>query len=186
MSDLLKKIKLLGAYDNSLIIFTADHGGLTPKDKTYGGLLPLSGLTAGYNPLLMIKPPQANYPFRISNMTTWIGDIAPTIREYLGRPLKGKGRSLLKREEGGRILNSPLYIRPDQVSYTDKLDTWKRIDFVGNFSNLSSVVKKNDLHNMLRTTANIELSAGLDHYLMKIHKSILAIHMQLQRLQLIT
>ena len=92
--DMLERIKQLGVYDNSLIIITADHGNVAPKDLTYGGLLPVCALYYEFNPLLMVKPPQANYPLGRNDMTAWLGDIAPTIKDYLNIPLTGKGRSL--------------------------------------------------------------------------------------------
>ena len=105
----------------------------SPKDTTYGGLLPKSRHYAGFNPLLMVKPPQATAPLNISRMTAWLGDIAPTVRDYLGIPPAGQGRSLIKPEDPARRLHSPLFLRGDQDPFWGKLADWKRVEFHGVF-----------------------------------------------------
>jgi hypothetical protein len=172
LSEMLKEIEQLNLYDDSLIIITADHGAGAnqPKDRTYGGILPENKLYAGFNPLLMVKPPKSDFPFAVSNMTVWLGDIAPTVRDYLGLKLTGGGYSLLKQNDIQRKLNTTLFIRPDQVSHHSKLADWKGINFSGNFNQLSSLVETSDPYNLLKKNCNIELYSGRDHHEMKTQK----------------
>jgi hypothetical protein len=167
LSRLLEKIKQLGVYNSSLIIVVADHGGMGIRDRTMGGVFEGSDrLEVIFNPLLMVKPPNATQTLHKSEMSVWLGDVYETVRDYLGFEPNEDHEfpciSLLQpAQDVTRILELPLFIRPDQISYSSALGNWVRKDGRGQFVDFGSVSGEN-LLNRLRPGANIMLFAGVD------------------------
>lgn len=101
---LLQRMKAAGIYDSALIVIMGDHGGHLPPHRYRHGhiregnysydLYPsLVGLAT---PLLLVKPPAATQPFRISTALTSSTDVAATI-DVLARLGGGlPGRSLFE------------------------------------------------------------------------------------------
>ncbi len=89
---ILRKMKSLGIYDNSLIVIMGDHGawvrpkGLkveTDADGNAKSSLMRSSQHALSLPLLAIKTPGADGPLRTSNIPTWTADVPDTISASL-------------------------------------------------------------------------------------------------------
>ncbi len=92
---LLDKLRELGLYDSSFVVISSDHGvalppaGFPADRKLFGG--PLSEISGSALALLIVKPPQATGPVRISEAPSAISDIPATIVDTLGlkNPFKG-------------------------------------------------------------------------------------------------
>jgi len=175
LARLCNKLRALGVYDSTLLIAVADHGLMPIKDKTMGGIFNGSEVfPLQFNPLLMVKAPDAFEPFRVSKMSVWLGDVAVTVRDFLGVPDNAgdmfASRSLLKPEVSGRDLNVPVFFRPDQVHHYASLAKWVRQDMNGKFIDYGAVCSANP-ENMLKMRAKVTLSSGIDQRLMQIAKS---------------
>jgi hypothetical protein len=100
---LLDKLRELGLYDSSLIVISSDHGVALPPQgfkadrDVFGG--PLSELSGSALALLVVKPPQATGPVRISEAPSAITDIPATIVDTLGLKNPFPGTSALKLDE---------------------------------------------------------------------------------------
>lgn len=175
LTRLCAKLRALGVYDNTLIIAVADHGAMKISDITMGGAFPASKrLPLEYNPLLMVKAPHKRGPCYDSTMSVWLGDVATTVRDFLGTPSKELAmvatRSLLQPELAQRILTVPIFFRPDQVSHYDALSKWIRQDFKGTFRDFGAVgaVKPEQL---LQSKSQVKLFVGVDKMNMEILKT---------------
>jgi hypothetical protein len=99
----LDKLRALGLYDSSLIVISSDHGvalppeGFTGDRDVFGG--PLSEIAGSALALLVVKPPRATGPVRISEAPSAISDIPATIVETLGLTNPFQGTSALKLDE---------------------------------------------------------------------------------------
>jgi hypothetical protein len=99
----LDKLRELGAYDNSLILVSSDHGVALPPEQfksdrdIFGG--PLSEMAGSSLALLVVKPPQGAGPVRISEAPSQISDIPATIVETLALKNPFAGTSALKLDE---------------------------------------------------------------------------------------
>lgn len=174
LARLCAKLRALGVYDSTLLIAVADHGAMPIKDKTMGGIF--NGpevFPVDFNPLLMVKVPDAQGAFRSSGMNVWLGDVAATVRDFLGVSDKPDAmyatRSLLKPEISERELTVPVFFRPDQVNHYASLSQWARQDMIGNFSDYGAACSTKP-EKMLETRANVVLSVGIDQRLMLVAK----------------
>jgi hypothetical protein len=103
---LIDRLRTIGAYDQSVIVLTSDHGWRLPQRHhplagvaTPAGDLQSVGLTA--MPLLVVKPKGAAGPLRTSTAPTSITDVAATIGDLAGLPAGlFPGQSVLKIGEG--------------------------------------------------------------------------------------
>ena len=99
----LDKLRELGLYDSSFIVISSDHGvalppeGFTGERDVFGG--PLSEIAGSALAMLVVKPPQATGPVRISEAPSAISDIPSTIIETLGLKNPFKGTSAMKLDE---------------------------------------------------------------------------------------
>src|SRR5688572_1193446 len=99
----LDKLRELGLYDSSLIIISSDHGvalppeGFTDDRDVFGG--PLSEMAGSALALLIVKPPAASGPVRVSDAPSAISDIPATIVDTLGLKNPFAGTSALKLDE---------------------------------------------------------------------------------------
>ena len=103
VGEFLDKLRQLGLYDSSLIIISSDHGvalppnGFTGERDVFGG--PLSEIAGSSLALLVVKPPHANGPVRVSDAPSSISDIPATIVDTLGLNNPFSGVSALKLDE---------------------------------------------------------------------------------------
>jgi hypothetical protein len=126
----LDRLRELGIYDQSLIVITADHGNsLAPRRFVNDRALPDEPLsvTAGKSlPLLLIKPPKAAGPIRVSQAPSTITDIPVTIADALGVPNALPGEPILKIPENtGRVRAFAAYDWENEdwrANYFDHLD----------------------------------------------------------------
>ena len=99
----LDRLRELGLYDNSLILISSDHGVALPPEgfagdrDVFGG--PLSEMSGSALALLVVKPPHASGPVRISDAPSAISDIPATIVDTLGLNNPFPGTSALKLDE---------------------------------------------------------------------------------------
>jgi hypothetical protein len=99
----LDKLRELGLYDSSLIVISSDHGvalppeGFTDDRDVFGG--PLSEMAGSALALLIVKPPSATGPVRVSDAPSAISDIPATIVDTLGLKNPFAGTSALKLDE---------------------------------------------------------------------------------------
>jgi hypothetical protein len=99
----LDKLRELGLYDSSLIVISSDHGVALPPEgfpgdrDIFGG--PLSEMSGSALALLIVKPPAATGPVRISEAPSIISDIPATIVDTLGLKNPFPGTSALKLDE---------------------------------------------------------------------------------------
>ncbi len=99
----LDKLRALGLYDSSLILISSDHGvalppeGFTGDRDVFGG--PLSEMSGSALALLIVKPPAATGPVRVSDAPSAISDIPATIVDTLGLKNPFAGTSALKLDE---------------------------------------------------------------------------------------
>ena len=106
MSEFVDRLRALGVYDSSLIVISSDHGialrpdGFTGDRDVLGA--PLSDLSGSAHALLVVKPPRAAGPMRISQAPTAISDIPATIVDTMGLENPFPGVSALKLDENAR------------------------------------------------------------------------------------
>jgi hypothetical protein len=167
---LCNKLRALGVYDRTLVIAVADHGAMKIRDETMGGrFLASQVLPVYYNPLLMVKAPGARGPCRDSAMSVWLGDVAATVRDFLGvsnsLPATFDTRSLLQPEMPQRVLNVPIFFQPYQVSRHSSLAKWIRQDVKGFFEDYGEISSEKP-ENLLQAKANIKLFSGIDQLVM--------------------
>lgn len=87
--SVLRRMRELGIYDNSLIVLMADHGAWVPVES--GGQVDTALGTSPTNiamaiPVLAIKPPGAGGPMQSSDAATSVIDIPATIADLLELP----------------------------------------------------------------------------------------------------
>jgi hypothetical protein len=171
VTQLVARLRALDVWDDALVIVASDHGGVPVADRSMGGLFPPERrLHLGFNPLIMVKPPRATEPLRISEMTVWLGDVAPTVREALKLPqpagLEFASRSLLGPDDPGRVLALPVFFHPDQGRFHDPLKRWLRVDVRGTFEAFGEDTSL-DPSLLLSRSATIVLRSGSDRYATK-------------------
>jgi len=94
LANLVQKLKEIGVYDQSLIIFQSDHGGGFEPDFMPSRLLGM----------LAVKPAGSRGPMRYSDAPTSVTDVAATILEEVGiSDTSIPGKSILGMESGHRI-----------------------------------------------------------------------------------
>jgi hypothetical protein len=102
-------------------------------------------------------------------MSVWLGDVAATVRDFLGvsngLQTTFNTRSLLQPEILQRVLNVPIFFRPDQVSRHSSLAEWIRQDVKGFFEDYGEISSERP-ENLLQAKANIKLSSGIDQRIM--------------------
>jgi len=106
-------------------------------------------------------------------MSVWLGDVAATVRDFLGVSDNARSvfatRSLLKPEIQDRKLNVPIFFRPDQTNYYSSLAKWIRQDVNGTFRDYMAAFSEPPV-NILKTRAQVKLFSGLDQYRNEISK----------------
>ena len=107
VTRLLDRLRVLGVYDDSVIVISSDHGvRLTPEEFVYDEPLPFGDLPAvagNSRALLAVKTANADGPLRISYAPTAITDIPVTIMDALGIDESGfPGESALRLDDDDR------------------------------------------------------------------------------------
>jgi hypothetical protein len=86
--DVLRAMRDLGIYEQSLIVLMGDHGAWVPVDKLMNeqdnrtGVIPMAVAMA--TPVLAIKPPGVSGDLQVSHAPTSVIDIPATISKLLG------------------------------------------------------------------------------------------------------
>jgi hypothetical protein len=106
ITALLDRLRELNLYDSSLIVLASDHGVRLPPRQFEGDrLVPGGGIAqiAGRAmSLLLVKPPHATGPVRVSYAPTAITDIPATVLDALGLQKTLPGEPALKLHEAAR------------------------------------------------------------------------------------
>lgn len=90
MVEIVRRLKELGRFDNSLIIFHGDHGDghwfVDGKLVRINDIMGVDHNRGRSRPLLLVKAPNApsNQPMAVSEAPATLVDIAPTVSEALG------------------------------------------------------------------------------------------------------
>lgn len=108
---LIQALEQSGELDDTLIVFTADHGDMSGSHRTGGG----KAIWEFYDeiakvPLIMFWPKGIPANRRIKTMAEGV-DVMPTILDYAGLPVPAQcqGRSLRPYIEGAEDLNRPAF-----------------------------------------------------------------------------
>lgn len=93
VGHLLDSLEEMGLDENTIIIFTSDHGGVSSGDAFATSNLPLregkgSTLEGGLRVPLFIKAPNVTRPGSISETPVTLADIYPTVLDLIGAPLR--------------------------------------------------------------------------------------------------
>lgn len=108
---LLERMRQLGVYDSTTIVITGDHGAwVAPaaygRDKALQKRAAAAGIPPGYvgqaKPLLLVKPPNAHGPLRVSTVPSWIVDTPATIADAAGIPGSFPGIAALRNDGAPR------------------------------------------------------------------------------------
>jgi arylsulfatase A-like enzyme len=95
----INRLKEQGRYDDTMIVFTVDHGWIFGNHKWWGYGSPVLTDELARVPLI-IKPPGRSDPRRISEVVSAV-DVVPTLLDYAGVPYGSMdGRSLRGLIEG--------------------------------------------------------------------------------------
>lgn len=98
---IIQKLKEIGEYDNTLIIFTSDHGEMLGDYGTYQKFLPYD--SSSRVPLI-VRYPRRIAPHTIDNRLVSLNDILPTMMDAAGLKYPGAiklpGQSLLEKHTG--------------------------------------------------------------------------------------
>lgn len=103
---LLDRMKQLGIYESSLIVFHGDHGGWVPhrgyqpQKVNDQQEVPYWAVSLG-SPLLIIKPPSASGPMVTSDQLVSLSDLADTIADLLNWPQKFNSQSIFQQQNEG-------------------------------------------------------------------------------------
>jgi arylsulfatase A-like enzyme len=104
----LARMRVLGIYDSATIVIGGDHGAYVPPARYVPGSHALaeaerrqySPLLIGLaRPALLVKPPHASGPVRVSQAPSWVVDTPATIADAAGIPGTFPGVSLLRLDE---------------------------------------------------------------------------------------
>lgn len=180
MKRTISKLKKLGIYDKSMILFMSDHGmsaRFNPDSNiNFGGFMP----AARYNTFLMVKDFHSIGNAKISRLPASLLDVAPTVcnsainsdycnyQEYQGVDLKSlngnknRNRKLILYSGGKDVLNK------DFSRYYSDLSLIEVVSFDGDIKGLENYFKishpnyKKDFPNEL--LLNGDFSSGLYHW----------------------
>lgn len=106
LQGFLDRLRAVGLYDSSLIVISSDHG-VKQSPRQFEGDRPMpssrvSDIAGRALALLLVKPPEATGPLRISYAPTALTDIPATVLDGLGLPKTLPGESALKLDEHAR------------------------------------------------------------------------------------
>lgn len=93
VGHLLDSLEAMGLDENTIVIFTSDHGGVSSGDAFATSNLPLregkgSVLEGGLRIPFFVKAPKVTRPGSISETPVTLADIYPTVLDLVGEPLR--------------------------------------------------------------------------------------------------
>ena len=123
--DVLRRMRDLGIYEQSLIVLMADHGAWVPVDPLMNEQDNRAGVNtmgvAMATPVLAIKPPGVMGNMRVSDAPTSVVDVPATIGDLLSLKAQFDGRSVFSISNEAPRLRRHLYYRygvnPDAEGY---------------------------------------------------------------------
>ncbi len=116
LERLVAKLKAEGVYDQTMILVMGDHGSQWPTSLTTSltGSVVAPRVITSANPLLLVKPPQANGPLRFSNAPASLTDVPATIAAAFGlNRAPDQGRPVFELGEDELRERRYLFFRPD-------------------------------------------------------------------------
>jgi len=139
VGKVIKKLKDMGVYDQTIVLFTSDNGPVTRESRKPWELF-MAGETGGYrgrkDNLLeggirvpaILRYPSAIAPGSVSNEPVYGLDILPTLLEMLGIELpEGRvidGQSITKTFEGRELDRKPMIWTIDMPGQDDDVNEW--------------------------------------------------------------
>jgi arylsulfatase A-like enzyme len=122
--DVLRRMRELGIYQQSLIVLMGDHGAWVPVDALMNEQDSRSGARMGVamaTPVLAIKPPGAMGNIRVSGAPTSVVDVPATISDLLGLETQFDGTPVFSiSNEAPRLRRHLFYkfgMNPDAEGY---------------------------------------------------------------------
>jgi arylsulfatase A-like enzyme len=174
-AKLINKLKNEGVYDNSLIIFTSDHGYeyfIQPSQyqgqKYLGSMINTRGFSSGsrYWPTLMLKLPNAKGPMNINSTPVELIDIMPTILESVDLkdsiPTNIDGFSLLD-EQTDRTRKAMIYVGGVKNQSKKNMDSKLSIPPVVSRGENSCPALRPGPHSDVRSSPNTREDRKLNH-----------------------
>ena len=151
LNQLMRRLREMGVYENSLIIVTADHGEAFGERDLLGHLVSVHQEEV-HVPLIIKFPGVRQKALRHERVSGV--DVMPTILDVLGYPLPPglEGRSVRSLKEGeGRILFSESYPSPGYVAINRyRFQRQERAVFSGSLKLISSTAGKRALYDLAR------------------------------------
>jgi len=103
VTEILDRLKKVGAYDNTFVVISSDHGIGMPPPQVINNretpMGPVARVAGNAMALLVVKPLNASGPVRISQAPTTITDIPATILDGVGLAQNLPGEPALKLPE---------------------------------------------------------------------------------------
>jgi len=123
--DVLRRMRELGIYEQSLIVLMGDHGAWVPVDTFMNEQDNRSGMNSMWvamaTPVLAIKPPGVMGNIRVSGAPTSVVDVPATISDLLGLKAQFEGMPVFSISEDVQRTRRHLFYRfgtnPDAEDY---------------------------------------------------------------------
>jgi arylsulfatase A-like enzyme len=118
VGHVLDSLEAMGLDENTIVIFTSDHGGVSSGDAFATSNLPLregkgSVLEGGLRIPFFVKAPNVTKPGTFSETPVTLADVYPTVLELIGEPLRPNDHvdavSLVPLLEGGNMEDRFIY-----------------------------------------------------------------------------
>ena len=122
MEHLVRKLKGLGIYDQSMIIVNGDHGSqwTTPLMTSPTGSVVPTRVISSANPVLFMKPLRTRGPLQFSNAPASVGDIPATISEAFGLNADFPGISVFRLGEDEERERTYLWYKPRPEVFSEQ------------------------------------------------------------------
>jgi hypothetical protein len=131
---LIRSLKRLGIYDQTMIVVNGDHGTpALPPSVAPGTGGPISEFLIGTaSALVLIKPMNARGPLKVSTAQATIGDIPATVNDALVLNGRFPGQSLFRLDGADRDREYLMYDEGERVSRLQALPNLRRYRVRGN------------------------------------------------------
>lgn len=183
--EVIDTLKKHGQYDNTIVIYTSDHGDYTAEHGLYCKGLPC--FNSAYHIPLMIKPAGNNNISRTIDNYVSIVDIASTIMDLIGIEFNASGKSLLLEFDG----NNEIYTQSngnEQLGIQRSVMThkWKYVyngydydelyDMENDPEQITNLINNPDYDNVLKEMAKKLWKFAYEHNDVFVNKYIMVAH----------
>ncbi|NJB67174.1 hypothetical protein GGQ74_000814 [Desulfobaculum xiamenense] len=134
MRSLTRRLDELGVLDRSLVLYIADHG----HGETNGG---------NFNPMFMVREPDARGELRMSEALVWQGDIRPGLNRFMRNPAQGMG--IDEMTAGRNAVETTFYHVPTTGRFVPPSELGgMRLGFTGNHAAIQRTLDGRDTRRM--------------------------------------